>query len=36
MLAWDGHLELTGLETLQVSRSPVYFLFCFFMPWLQS
>lgn len=35
MLAWGGRLELTGLETLQVSLSPVCFLLCFFMPWLQ-
>ena len=38
MVAWNGHLELTGLETLQVSLSPVNFLFCFvfFMCWRQS
>lgn len=29
MVAWDGHLELTGLETLQLSLSPVNFLLCF-------
>ena len=30
LVDWAGHLELTGLETLQVSLSPIYFLFCFF------